>query len=259
VYVAILRAIGNGLKLLGYFVRFGGELLLFRPATQQGRAAWLQRFCAAALAGLGVQVTVEGAMPTRGALISNHLSYVDIVLYASLRPCVFCAKAEIAHWPIVGWMTESLGTVMVERGRGGSALRARGGMKAAAENGLPVVFFPEGTTTDGREMLPFHSGLLAQALAVEEPITAAYVRYTLDEDNGPGISAATDVAWGATPLARHVWRFLGLRGVHAHVRFAAAPIAFRYGAAQRKLAAVEARDALLQLSDSAADGQTLPT
>jgi 1-acyl-sn-glycerol-3-phosphate acyltransferase len=247
VYVA-LRAVINGLKLLSYFVRFGGELLLFPPKTQYGKAAWLQRFCATAIRGLGVRVTVEGEFPKRGAVISNHLSYVDIVLYASLQPCVFCAKAEIERWPVVGWMTTQVGTVMVERGRGGSALRARGGMQKAAEEGLPVVFFPEGTTTDGSHLLPFHSGLLAQALAVGEPITPAYLRYSLEAENGAGILAAQHVAWGDTPLLEHIWRFLGLRGVHAAVRFAPAPLRFANGAEKRKLAAVEARKALLALS-----------
>ncbi len=249
----VLRALLNGAKLAFYFARYGGELLLFPPKTEYGRAGWLSRFCAAAIHGLGVKVTVEGSFPERGAVISNHLSYVDIVLFAALRPCVFCAKAEIEQWPVVGWMTRQVGTVMVERGRGGSALRARGGMENAAKLGLPVVFFPEGTTTDGTEMLPFHSGLLAQALAVDEPIWPAFVYYTLDQDNGPEISAARNVCWGDIPLPRHVWTFLGLRGVHAHVRFGDQPIPFQNGADKRKLAAVEARDALLLLSS-----QTVP-
>jgi len=242
------RSVVRNVKLLGYFVRFGTELLVTRPQTRQARAAWLHRFCAAALHGLDLKLTVEGQFPARGALISNHLSYLDIIVYAALSPCVFCSKAEIEHWPVIGWMTEMAGTVFIERGRGGSALKAKSGMKAAADAGLATIFFPEGTTTNGKEMLPFHSGLLAQAMTVDEPVTAAYVRYTLDADNGPGVTVADDVCyWGDAPMWKHVFRFLGLRGAHATVRFGDGPIKFSSDVLHRKVAAVEARRAVLAL------------
>ncbi len=165
---------------------------------------------------------------------------------------VFCSKSEIRDIPVLGWMTTMSGTVYVERGRGGSAIRAKSGMQAAADAGLPVVFFPEGTTTNGERLLPFHSGLLAQAMTVDEPVTAAFLRYTLDEDNGPGICARDHMAWGDdSNMWGHVFRFLGLRGAHANVRFAAGPIRFSSDLLHRKKAAVEARDAVLRLSDGA--------
>jgi 1-acyl-sn-glycerol-3-phosphate acyltransferase len=241
------RSVVRSIKLLGYFVRFGGELLITRPQTRQARAAWLHRFCASALHGLGLELTVEGEFPARGALISNHLSYIDIIVFAALSPCVFCSKAEIEHWPVLGWMTSMSGTVFIDRGHGGSALKARGAMKAAADAGLPVIFFPEGTTTNG-QMLPFHSGLLAQAMAVDEPVTAAFVRYTLDEDNGPVVTVADDVCfWGDTQMLPHIFRFLGLRGAHATVRFGDGPIRFSSDVLHRKAAAVEARHAVVEL------------
>jgi 1-acyl-sn-glycerol-3-phosphate acyltransferase len=244
------RSVVRSIKLTGYFVRFGGELLITRPQTRQARAAWLHRFCSTALRGLGLELTLEGRFPARGALIANHLSYIDIVVFAALSPCVFCSKAEIEQWPVIGWMTTMAGTVYVDRGRGGSALKAKSSIQAAADAGLPVVFFPEGTTTNGRELLPFHSGLLAQAMAVDEPVTAAYLRYTLDEENGPDVSVEDDVCyWGDTPMWPHVFRFLGLKGAHATVRFADGPIKFSSDVLHRKVAAVEARDAVLALSE----------
>ncbi len=242
-------SIVRSVKLVGYFVRFGGELLLTRPESQQARAEWLHRFCATALEGLGVKLTVEGEFPARGALISNHLSYIDIVVYAAMSPCVFCSKKEIEKWPVVGWLATMAGTVFVDRGKGGSAAKAGVGMKAAAEAGLPVVFFPEGTTTNGREMLPFHSGLLAQAMEIEEPVTAAYIRYALDEENGPAVSVEDDVCyWGSRSMWPHVFKFLGLRGAHATVRVAEAPIRFSADKLHRKVAAVEAQEAVAAVS-----------
>jgi 1-acyl-sn-glycerol-3-phosphate acyltransferase len=244
----------RGVKLAGYFARFGGELLLTRPEAREARAAWLHRFCRRALKGLGVELTVEGKFPARGALISNHLSYVDIVVFAAMGPCVFCSKAEIEHWPVVGWLATMAGTVYVDRGKGGSAAKAGSGMRAAAEAGLPVVFFPEGTTTNGREMLPFRSGLLAQAMEIEEPVTAAYLRYSLDRDNGPGVSVEDDVCyWGNRPMWPHVFKFLGLRGTHAVVKIADGPITFSADKLHRKEAAVEARNAVAGLGGVAVD------
>ncbi len=240
-----VRSTVRGIKLAVYFVRFGTELLLTRPASRQARAAWLHRFCAAAVRGLGLKLTIEGEFPAKGALISNHLSYIDIVVYAAISPCVFCSKAEIEQWPGIGWLATMAGTVFVERGRGGSALKAKAGMKAAADARLPVVFFPEGTTTNGRELLPFHSGLLAQAMEIEEPVTASHIRYSLDEDNGAGIAVEDDVCyWGDRSMWPHVWKFLGLKAAHATVRFGDGPIRFSVDKLHRKLAAVEARNAV---------------
>jgi 1-acyl-sn-glycerol-3-phosphate acyltransferase len=239
----------RSIKLVGYFMRYGGELLFRRPATRQARADWLHRFCAAAFTGMGLTLTVEGPFSGRGALISNHLSYLDIIAFAAISPCVFVSKAEIRGWPLLGWMTTMAGTVYVERGRGGSAARAKDGMKAAAEAGLPVVFFPEGATTNGDRTLPFHSGLLAQALDSEEPITAASLRYALDQDNGPGVTPREYLCWGDdTPLLLHVFRLLGLRGIHVTVRIAGRPIAWSSPRLHRKVAAVEARAAVLALA-----------
>jgi 1-acyl-sn-glycerol-3-phosphate acyltransferase len=87
-------------------------------------------------------------------------------------------------------------------------------------------------------------------MAVDEPVTAAYLRYSLDEENGPDVSVEDDVCyWGDTPMWPHVFRFLGLKGAHATVRFADGPIQFSSDVLHRKVAAVEARDAVLALSE----------
>lgn len=198
-------------------------------------------------------MSVEGVYPERGAVISNHLGYLDIVVFAAIAPCVFVAKAEMENWPVVGWMATMTGTVFVARGHGGSAMLARGGMQAAMDAGLPVVFFPEGTTSDGSTVMKFHSGLLAQALACGAPVTAAHVSYCLSADNGPNVSVGHDVCyWGPATLLPHVFRLLGLRGVRVEVRFAEGPVRFSGDVVHRKLAAVEARAAVMGLAGDAA-------
>ncbi len=225
------------------------ELLLKRPSERNARAEWLHRLCARAVKGLGIDLAVAGEFPGQGAVISNHVSYADIVIFAALHRCVFVSKAELVHEPVLGWITAMAGTVFVARGHGGSAVKARKGMSAAFEAGLPVVFFPEGTTSNGTGLLKFHSGLLAQALAERAPVTAAYVRYSLTEDNGADFTVEHDICyWGDRNMWSHIFKFLGLRGVRAEVRFADAPIPF-HNPMNRKAAAEEARAAVAVLSE----------
>ena len=242
------RSIARSVKLAGIFAYAALQLVFQRPATRQQRAEWLHLSCARLIRGMDIDLRLQGRCPERGFIISNHLGYLDIVAFAALHRCVFVSKDELRTTLFLGWMTSMAGTVYVDRGRGGSALQARAGMMAAAGDGLPVVFFPEGTTSDGSTVLKFHSGLLAQVMASGQPVTAAHVSYRLTQDNGPGVTIASHVAfWDDTPLLLHIFRVLALRGIAVEVRFAGAPIAFSEGPAQRKLAAIEARAAVLAL------------
>ena len=244
----LLRSVVRSIKLSAIFLYGGVELAMTRPHTRSERAEWLHRFCVRAVRSMGIVLKFEGTFPDRGAVISNHMGYLDIMAFAALHRVVFVSKAEMQQLPLLGWMTTMSGTVYVERGRGGSAERARAGIRAAAEESIPVVFFPEGTTTNGGTILKFHSGILAQVLSAEEPVTAAFISYRLTEDNGPDISVADDVCfWGDVELFPHIFRMLGLRGIEVSVRVADAPIQFTDSVSQRKRAAGEARAAVLAL------------
>ncbi len=235
---------------MGIFGFAAVQLKIWRPPTRQIGAAWLHRFAGRLLRAMDITWSVEGVYPERGCVISNHVTYIDIPVYSALHPCVFVSKQEIASWPVIGYMTATAGTVFVERGRGGSAARSGAGMQKASEDGLPVVFFPEGTTGDGLTLLSFRSGLLAQARSEEQPVTAAHIRYTLKGKNPPGTNVKDDVSyWDDTPILKHMFRFLKLRGVHADVRFADAPIVFQSRVDDRKAAAEEARAAVQALAD----------
>ena len=245
-----MRSVVRSVKLVSYFLAAALELVVTRPQTVEKRADWLHRFCARVLRGFGVDLNVEGKFPARGALISNHLSYVDIIVYSAMKPVVFCAKGEMESWPLLGWMAKMAGTVFVDRGGGGSSERAKDGMKAAAEAGVPVLFYPEGTTSNGTGILPFRTGLLAQALAAEEPITTAFIHYTLEPGNGGATVEDNVCFWDDTPMLKHIFRFVGLNGVHAWVKIAEGPIVFSEpeGDMDRKQAGVEAREAMLELA-----------
>jgi 1-acyl-sn-glycerol-3-phosphate acyltransferase len=145
------------------------------------------------------------------------------------------------------------GTVYVARGSGGSAAKAAQGMAKGFRDGLPVVFFPEGTTGVGDvTLLPFRSGLLAQAIAAEVPVRYGFIRYRLTPfDTARGKNAHDDVHWGSQTLWQHIWNILDLHGIHATVHFAPEPIPFSQAAIDnRKIAAREAEAAVAALANS---------
>ncbi len=227
------------------------EVLIKRPRTRAARAAWLGQIGNRLLRAQDITFTTVGPIPTAGAVISNHLSYVDILVHASMRPCVFVSKIEMRSTPVLGWISMMAGTVYVARGAGGSAAKAAEGMAKGFRDGLPVVFFPEGTTGVGDEaVMPMRSGLLSQAIAAEQPIVPCFIHYALTPyDLARGKSTRNDVHWGAETLWQHMWNFVDLHGLHATIYFASGPIPFSAVAvANRKIAAEEARAAVEALA-----------
>lgn len=243
-----MRSVLRILYLTALLVAGAASLVVRRPRTRAARAEWLHGFSAMLLRRLGIAVRRTGICPPRGVVISNHQGYLDIMAFAALARCVFVSKSEIASWPLIGWMTTMAGTVYVQRGRGGSAERAKADLAAVASENVPIVFFPEGTSSDGSSVLPFRSGLLYDCIEAGQPITAAFVRYRLTRDNGAAASTYLPY-WDDTPIAKHIFRLLGLRGIEVEIAFANAPIAFSSAAlADRHLAAVEARAAVVALA-----------
>ncbi len=243
------RSVGGSLKAAGMVAIASIDLMVARPKRRQARAEWLHRNCARLMKWMGIRVEATGKFPEGGAVISNHLGYLDILAFAALGLCVFVSKIEMLDIPVLGWLTTMAGTVFVERGRGSSAEQAKQGMQAAFDAKLPVVFFPEGTTSDGMTLLRFRSGLLGKTLEAKQPVTAAFVRYRLDEENGPDVSVRNSVCyWGDdVGMFRHIFRLVGLRGIVVEVKIADAPIQFSSETLHRKRVAVEAREAVMRL------------
>jgi lyso-ornithine lipid O-acyltransferase len=167
---------------------------------------------------VGVEWSVVGELPSDGAVVSNHLSYMDILLYSAVTPFVMVAKSEVRGWPLFGWLTSRAGTVYVTRGGEPSTyLAVNAAMAEAYRSGLPVLFFPEGTTTDGAEVLPFRRGLFHSVLNEGVSLRVAALRYSLEDASG---SVEEDVCWwGDALLAPHLWRLLGMKGVRDEICF----------------------------------------
>ena len=223
---------------LEYCVRF-----VFRrargPLSLQQRAHWLHESCRTGLHRLKIGVTAQGDFPAQDLLVSNHLSYLDILVYSSLSPCVFVSKKEVRRWPIFGPMARMAGTVFIDRSRSADARRVNTEMHNALALGAVVILFPEGTSSEGTSVLPFRPALFEGALGVGESITPAHLRYEVS-DGRP----ETDVCyWGEMTFFSHLLRLLSRRGVGATIRFA--PMARKFE--DRKAAARETHEMVLEL------------
>ena len=142
-----------------------------RPVTP-----WIARgVCRAALWWLGMRFTVRGR-PLRapGAAVANHASWLDIFALNAADDVVFVAKAEVAGWPGIGWLARATGTLFVRRDRAEAAAQARL-FAARLAGGQRLLFFPEGTSTDGQRVLPFKPTLFA-ALFAPDMKDAAHVQ-----------------------------------------------------------------------------------
>jgi lyso-ornithine lipid O-acyltransferase len=211
---AARRAVALGLALVLCVVRFW----LGRwhgPYTLERRALWLQSTARLVMASLGIRARYEGRPPIEGLVVANHLSYLDIVILSAAMPCFFVAKVEIDGWPFFGEAARSGGTIFLDRASRSSAHAAANQISERLKLSVPVLLFPEGTSSDGSSVLRFHSRLIDPATTAGAPITAAAIRYVL-QDGTP----ERDLCWfGDEQFLSHLWKVLGKAGLSAEVRF----------------------------------------
>jgi 1-acyl-sn-glycerol-3-phosphate acyltransferase len=201
--------------MLAFCVVRYGWMRLRGPMPLERRARWLQATTRGILAGLGINFEVDGQLPGCGLIVSNHLSYLDILLISAATPCFFVAKSEIGHWPFFGWAARRGGTIFLKRASMASANAAAGEIYDRLALSVPVLLFPEGTSTDGAQVLRFHSRLIAPAVAAGAPITAAAIRYEIE-----GGEAERELCWyGDATLLPHLWKALGGSGFTARIHF----------------------------------------
>lgn len=166
---------------------------------------------------LNVTLTVHGSPAADGHLVvANHVSWLDIFILLAARPTRFVAKSEIRDWPVAGWLADALGTFYIRRGKGGTtALLER--LRTHLEGGGTVVIFPEGTTSDGQRVLPFHPRLFAAAVDSESPVQPAALHYGPDMDGRPVAPFIGD-----DTLVAHIRRLLHVPSLSATLTWCAA-------------------------------------
>ncbi|HYG22964.1 MAG TPA: lysophospholipid acyltransferase family protein [Verrucomicrobiae bacterium] len=183
------------------------------------RAAWLQASSQRVLRVINTRIHASGNIPQHGLLVSNHLSYLDILVIASLTPAAFVSKHEVKAWPVFGWFARIAGTVFVDRQKRHQTGVVASEMESALQHSVVLVLFPEGRNSNGDAVLPFKSSLLEPAVRLRPNLSAAFICYELDD----GDPANEVCYWGDMVLVPHMLNLLSKRGVRAFVRFSAHP------------------------------------
>ncbi len=195
---------------LGEFF-FGGA-----SRSLRARVIWLQQAARRHAKWLGMHIRIHGAPPQSGLIVSNHVSYLDILALSAATPCTFVSKKEVAGWPLFGLFAKLGAAIFVDRERRGAVAGVADEMRGHLDAGVPLVLFPEGTSTGNEEPLPFRSSLFEPVVALDCPVTACALRYSLAD----GGSVADEVAyWRDMTFGPHLLNLLGKRGITLDIRF----------------------------------------
>jgi 1-acyl-sn-glycerol-3-phosphate acyltransferase len=228
------------LTKLAWSIIYG--LTVDRPSSSPtGKAEWQQRQARRMLSALEVKVTVTGTFPYEGLMVCNHLGYLDTIIIGAQAPLVFVAKSDTRNWPIIGLIIKSAGCILADRSRRTSAAETSQQMLHVMKFDLPVVFFPEGTSSDGSNILPFKPALLQTALDTRKPITPAAISYQATSGD-----LKNDVCyWGDHTFATHLFRLAKIQNLTAHLTIGNAPPL----PADRKFAARTLRSEVFRLRE----------
>jgi 1-acyl-sn-glycerol-3-phosphate acyltransferase len=211
---AARRAVALGLALFYCFFRSAISRLT-GPDTLERRAKWLHESGVFVMRFMRIGLKVNGNPPESGLIVSNHLSYLDILVFGAAMPCYLVSKAEIGRWPFFGILARAGGTLFVDRSSRVSAEAVTGQIAERLRGPVPVLFFPEGTSTDGSQLLRFHSRFYTPAVEAGIPVTTAAIRY-IPADNSPESS----LCWyGKAAFLPHIWKTLGAPNFSCELTF----------------------------------------
>jgi len=200
----------SGMVALAWFLHSG------KRGEMDSRIAWMQWMSRRFLAVLHCQVTVSGEIPSGGLIACNHLGYVDILVLGSVCPAIFIAKSDVVGWPIFGWLASRAGTIFVSRDAPAMVAAQLREMEQPLRDGRPVILFPEGTSSDGAQVLPFRSSLMESTIITGASVTPSAVGYDLMGEGDVG----TEVAyWGDLVLVPHLINLLSKKSFKARLFF----------------------------------------
>jgi len=198
----------------GWFV----IVFVFPRLSAEQRELRVQVWATGLLRCLGVRLQLQGRPPRSGPvlLVANHISFLDILVMHAARHCRFVSKSDVKRWPVIGTLATGAGTLYIERESRRDALRLVHQMADRLREGDVLAVFPEGTTSDGRDLLPFHGNLIQAAISAQAPVQPVALRFI------DGVSGALSLApcyIGDDTLLGSIWRTLNARDLVAQVRF----------------------------------------
>ena len=195
------------------------------------------------LAIFNIGILIEGEQPAHGKggclIVANHVSWLDIIVLNAIHPSRFIAKSEVNDWPVIGWLCRRCGTVFIERASRQNTSMVNRRISLLLGQDVSIGLFPEGTTTDGKQVGPFYSALIQPAIDAGIPLLPMALRYQGKE--GKQEFAAAFV--GEMTLARSIWNILRCTQQNALVVFTPALSAEN---ANRRILARAAHEAISQ-------------
>jgi 1-acyl-sn-glycerol-3-phosphate acyltransferase len=154
---------------------------LFPLLAMPARERFMQRWSQALIYIVGIRLRIVGDLPQTAALVvANHVSWADPFVLIACAPVHFVAKAEIRRWPVFGWLAAQAGTIFIQRERARDLHKVTNHFTLALQNGLSVGMFPESTTTDGKQLLPFKPALFQVAIDANAPCQPVALQYQHD-------------------------------------------------------------------------------
>jgi 1-acyl-sn-glycerol-3-phosphate acyltransferase len=219
-----MQALSACLRLLRAIAHaFGGWWTIrftFPRLSQTERNACVQQWAERMLNLMGIRLAVQGTPPAHGPVlvVCNHLSWLDILTIHAARHVRFVSKSGVRHWPLIGTLATGAGSLYIERERRRDALRVVHHMTEALREGDLIGVFPEGTTTDGQGLLPFHANLLQAAISAGAPVQPAALRFA---DAATGETSHAPRYIDDDNLISSLWNTLKAPPLLAIVRFGA--------------------------------------
>jgi 1-acyl-sn-glycerol-3-phosphate acyltransferase len=210
------RAVGRLLRVL-FHVLYVSFVMprAFAKATDQARDALVRHWSARVLHCLGVQAIVHGDItPATALVVSNHVSWLDIMTINAVLCCRFVSKKEVAAWPLIGPIVTLAGTLYVDRSKRHDARRVLQDMATHLQNGHALGIFPESTTGTGPQLLHFHANLLQAAVDAHMPIQPLVIRY----EDTQHVFSPSPVYVGDTNLLQSLWWIACAEQLKVHVQ-----------------------------------------
>jgi 1-acyl-sn-glycerol-3-phosphate acyltransferase len=170
------------------------------------------------LARLGILLQVQGSPAPQGPvlLVANHISWLDITALHAARFCRFVSKSDVKAWPLIGSLAAGVGTLFIQRESRRDAMRTVHHMAQSLRDGDVLAVFPEGTTSDGVRLLPFHANLLQAAISAEAPVQPVALKFV---DTRSGQPSLAPCYVGDDTLVGSVWRTLNASDITVQIVF----------------------------------------
>ena len=216
-------------------------LIKFPRLSQTQRDLRVQAWSSEMLACMGIRLIVKGQPAPAGPLLlaANHISWLDITSLHAARHCRFVSKADVKHWPLIGPLASGAGTLFIERESRRDAMRVVHHMAERLRAGDVLAIFPEGTTSDGVSLRPFHANLFQAAIAADAPVQPVAMQFI---DQATGQRSLAPCYIDDDTLLGSVWRTLCTPGIAVVITFGEVQTAQDRG---RRVWAADVRDVIV--------------